>query len=349
MKYIRYLFVSFAINGFAHADAIKLIGDIEQIVKIPNNNQLRIGQRSERSIALLHLQLSTKALTSFNNRIQTVLTKNVNSLNQNNQIQLGMGSVPVLDQGSHGTCVLFANTAAIDAVLNKGDYISQLCQLELGVYLNSNTYSVSGWNGSWAPTVLNQISMFGIVNQEYQKTHGCAGLTEYPLDGIPPKESISLYDYHQASEAIPKSQIAWTSLLEPNQAVFNELNMDNLLNDVKVALDAGDRLTFSVLLLDFNQGTVGAIGSHHTQNDSWVLTPEMTQDINEQTDFAAHEMIITGYDDKAVAADEQGRTYTGLLTLRNSWGSDMGDQGDFYMSYDYFKALALELQRIRHL
>ena len=348
MRYMRYLFIAFVMTGSAYADAIKLVGDIEQIIKIPNNNRL-IGQRSERSLSLLHLQLPKKALKYFNNRIHKALTKNVGTLNQNNEIQLGMGSVPVLDQGSHSTCVLFANTAAIDAALNKGDYISQLCQLELGVYLSSNAYSVSGWNGSWAPAVLNQISMFGIVNKEYQKTHGCAGLTEYPLDGIPPKEGISLSDYYQASEAIPKHQVAWTSLLEPNQAVFDELDVDSLLNDVKIALHAGDRLTFSVLLLDFKEGTVGAVGSHHTQNDSWVLTPEMAQDINEQTDFAAHEMIITGYDDKAVAADEQGRTYTGLLTLRNSWGSDMGDRGDFYMSYDYFKALALELQRIRHL
>jgi hypothetical protein len=348
MKGLRYLFIAFVMSGSAPADAIKLVGNIEQIVKIPDSNRL-IGQRSERSIALLHLQLSERALNSFENRIPAVLAKSVSPSEQNRQIQLGMGSVPVLDQGSHGTCVLFANTAAIDAALNKGDYISQLCLLELGVYLNNNGYSVSGWNGSWAPIVLNQISMFGIINQEYQKNHGCAGLTEYPFDGAAPKESLSLSDYYQVSEEIPKSQVAWTSLLEPHQAVFNELDMDNLLNDVKIALHTGDRLTFSVLLLNFNQGTVGAIGSHHTQIDSWILTPEMAQDINEQADFAAHEMIITGYDDKAIAVDEQGRTYTGLLTLRNSWGRDMGDRGDFYMSYNYFKALALEVQRIRHL
>jgi C1A family cysteine protease len=58
-------------------------------------------------------------------------------------------------------------------------------------------------------------------------------------------------------------------------------------------------------------------------------------------------MIITGYDNNATAIDTQGRVHKGLLTLRNSWGNKVGDQGDFYMSYDYFKALALEVQRIR--
>ena len=60
-------------------------------------------------------------------------------------------------------------------------------------------------------------------------------------------------------------------------------------------------------------------------------------------------MIITGYDDDAIATDEKGQTYKGLLTLRNSWGKNAGDAGNFYMSYDYFKRLGVEVQRIRQL
>jgi len=56
--------------------------------------------------------------------------------------------------------------------------------------------------------------------------------------------------------------------------------------------------------------------------------------------------VITGYDDLAVAIDDQGRIHKGLLTLRNSWGKNVGDHGDFYMSYDYFKLLVLEVQQI---
>ena len=68
-----------------------------------------------------------------------------------------------------------------------------------------------------------------------------------------------------------------------------------------------------------------------------------------QIDIAGHEMIITGYDDRAVAIDDHGRAHKGLLTLRNSWGALAGDKGDFYMSYDYFKAFVMEVQRIRGL
>ena len=58
-------------------------------------------------------------------------------------------------------------------------------------------------------------------------------------------------------------------------------------------------------------------------------------------------MVITGYDDDAIAKDSAGQEHQGLLTLRNSWGANAGNHGDFYMSYDYFKLLVVEAQRIR--
>ena len=57
-------------------------------------------------------------------------------------------------------------------------------------------------------------------------------------------------------------------------------------------------------------------------------------------------MIITGYDDKAVAYDLNGKQHVGLLTLRNSWSENAGDNGNYYMTYDYFKKYASEAQAI---
>src|SRR3990167_9656739 len=78
-------------------------------------------------------------------------------------IQLGMNGVPVLNQGRHGSCVTFSARAALNSALGKGDYISQLCSLELGTHLERNGYIPSGWNGSWGPLVLEQALRFGIV------------------------------------------------------------------------------------------------------------------------------------------------------------------------------------------
>ena len=96
-----------------------------------------------------------------------------------------------------------------------------------------------------------------------------------------------------------------------------------------------------------DQGVVGAVGKHTAANDTWVLTEKMAQDLAAGADLAGHEMVITGYDDTAQAIDDTGVSHYGLFTLRNSWGPGIGDEGDFYMSYDYVKALIIEAQRIR--
>jgi C1A family cysteine protease len=53
-------------------------------------------------------------------------------------------------------------------------------------------------------------------------------------------------------------------------------------------------------------------------------------------------MVITAYDDNGIVKDEQGGEHRGLLTLRNSWGTDVGDTASFYLIYDFFEALTLE-------
>lgn len=55
-------------------------------------------------------------------------------------VELGMNKVPVLDQGPYGTCATSAVTAALDALSQKGDYISQLCTLSLSQYLSQHSH-----------------------------------------------------------------------------------------------------------------------------------------------------------------------------------------------------------------
>ncbi|MDP3705426.1 MAG: C1 family peptidase [Legionellaceae bacterium] len=340
-------------SEFVFAEDVNMVGtiDIKQPTHTISKRPTSLADSNQR-IVLLKIDLSNKAQQSITERIDKVqhgLRASRMAAGVSRQVQLDMNGVPVLNQGSHGTCVTFAITAAIDAVLNKGDYISQLCQLELGRYLENNTYTSSGWNGSWGRIILSQMDMFGIVPKSYQRTNGCGGLTDYPLFGEDPIAEASLTEFHQMSEPLSQNQIAWSSIMEAYQVSSDQLDEDKILSDVKKTLNAGDRLTFGVLLLDFDQGTVGAVGTHNEKFDSWILTPDIANDMNDQAEFAGHEMIITGYDDDAIAKDAQGRSYQGLLTLRNSWGSNIGDTGNFYMSYDYFKALMLEVQRIRHL
>lgn len=268
-------------------------------------------------------------------------------------VDLGMNNVPVLDQGQHGTCVTFASTAAVDAVMNKGDYVSQLCSLELGSYLELYGYFPSGWDGSWGPYILTQLEQFGIVTTDTQKTKGCSGVKSYPtMDPWSKGTRMSATDYRSVSSSIER-YVTWDPIMTTNQrASWSDSQMANktesMLNAVKRELAVTSkttplRVTFGTLV-PVSYCSVGACGSYHAAYDTWVVTDEIAKDKHPR--FGGHEMVIIGYDDNAVVKDNDGKAHKGLLILRNSWGESAGDKGNYYMSYEFFKKYALEVQRV---
>ncbi|CEG57928.1 C1 family peptidase [Legionella fallonii] len=264
------------------------------------------------------------------------------------KIKLGMQLTPVLDQGYHGSCVTFAVTAALDAALGAGDYISQLCNLELGSYLAiHDKIQASGWNGSLAPWVLQQISDYGIISQNYQKLNGCAGVRQYPLDNQT-DEGTPMSDTEFMAHSIPLSNlINWEPLLSDEDSFSAQADMDQIIRQIKEELAKGNRLTVGILL-DIKNGDAGAVGTNRAYNDTWMLTPEILQDaMNSDIIIAGHELVITGYDDNIEVTDEEGNVNRGVFTLRNSWSRFAGDQGDYYVTYDYIKFLTIEVNAIR--
>lgn len=126
-------------------------------------------------------------------------------------------------------------------------------------------------------------------------------------------------------------------------------NPEAVLTQVKRALaskqtaDKKVRLTFATIV-PYQHCSVGACATYHSRFDTWALSQEITDDQNPE--LAGHEMMIIGYDDNAVAKDRNGMEHKGLFTLRNSWGKNVGDNGNYYMSYDYFKTYVMEVQKI---
>lgn len=301
---------------------------------------------------LLRLHLSSTATNTLKSRVNghnsnkkamaSYLTSGLPA-----KVQLGMNSINILDQGYHGSCVTFAVTAAIDAALGE-EIASQLCQLQLGNYLEKFGYRYSGWDGSFGSSVLSQIEHFGLMSHQDQTTVGCGGLTEYPAyDETAPEGYISPKQFHQYSVPVFDQGIEWSTILDPVTAFEDSINPGKTLLEVKKSLNNKDRLIFGVLLPGLQFGENGAVGTLNKQYDTWVFTPEIAREVVKYDEFAGHEMIITGYNDTAVAIDDKGRHHRGLLTLRNSWGIEAGDKGNYYMSYDYFKILTDEVYRLR--
>jgi len=261
------------------------------------------------------------------------------------KIDLGMNGVPVLDQGLHGTCVTFAMTAALDAIISQGDYISQLCNLELGEYLALQDPAYpSGWEGSYGDIVLNQIKKYGAISQTYQKYQGCAGTYTYPAQNqynIGNPMSGDAFSGH--SEAIMQN-VTWQTLLSSEQSVTSVISSAKLLQAVKQALQRHHRVVGG-FFLDVNNGGAGNFGTYHVPNDSWIIVPSIQKDIKQGNIMAGHEMVIAGYDDNAILTGPNHIREKGAFLLRNSWGMT-GDQGTYYVSYHYFQKMVMEIHEI---
>ena len=353
MKAYHWLALTSLFSTLSFAQDISILGDFQQDIHLQHNvprPQLKLLEGREPSVTLMRVGLSEKVKARFLSRLKESKSATLPKLSGlPPSVQLGMENVPVLNQGLHGSCVMFAVTAAMDAVIKKGDYISQLCALQLGQYLQANGFSPSGWDGALGINVLTQFDLFGFMTKDAQREQSCGGLVDYPATSEEKGQEMSLSEYHDYSHSVVSKRIAWTSLLDLFQTAQDKMDGAITLSQVKQALARGDRLIFGVLLADYDKGLAGAIGTHKAFNDTWLLTPEIVNDVNENPQFAGHEMLITGYDDNAYAKDDFGRIHRGLITLRNSWGDKVGDQGTFYMSYDYFRALVMEAQRIRQL
>lgn len=278
MKLMSCILVGLTLSTGVMADDLEIVGHIDQSVKQSvNSSSLKAKASPMKRIRFLKIELSDKAHQQISDS-----AKNISSLetgNSSRSRQLGMNNVPVLDQGAHGSCVTFANTAAIDAALNQGDYVSQLCLLQLGRYLEENGYIPSGWDGSFGPIVLNEITTFGVISKAQQMSMGCGGLTQYPMMGEVSQlgTPMSPVDYHSLSDASSSQKISWTSIMDSSDKFETVTSPNQTLNKVKMLLDSGDRLTFGVLLPGVETGVAGAVANYHVNNDTWVLTPKSWQ------------------------------------------------------------------------
>lgn len=303
---------------------------------------------AKKDVKLMSIKLSSKEQTALMNYTpkHTLLLKTSSSLPS--AINLGMNDVPVLDQGMHGSCVTFAVTAALDALIYKADYISQLCHLSLGKTLEEDSYFPSGWWGTMGGITLDQISRFGVVGKTKEASEVCGGLKAYPTeDFFEEGTGISTKSYKEISEDVSE-QFNSVQLMNPMlrfESQFSDKDQAELvLNKIKASLVKGNRLLVGIFLQMSPYCGGAACATRNKANDTWALTDQLELP---PTMFGGHEMVIFGYDDNAVAYDRQGKEHRGLLLLRNSWGEEVGDGGNFYMSYDYFKKLVMEVHEIR--
>ena len=222
-------------------------------------------------------------------------------------VDIGMANVPVLDQGADGTCVTFASTAALNARFNLGDYIDQQCALSLNLALGKNY-----WHGaSTANEIILPLKKYGFIAKNQ-----CFGY-KYPNK----KQVVNLDDYYSNSNKNYSNSI---------KTVNTRADLNSIINAVNSGYRVAIGFTFSD---DFGARIKNGDGSHDTYNSNglWACQQPISSENRCKPQKYGHEVIVIGYDN-----NQQ------LLKIRNSWGQSNGDRGDYYMTYSYFNAMALD-------
>lgn len=279
------------------------------------------------------------------------------------EINLTMNGVPVLHQGNYPTCVTFAVTAALNAAINKGDYISQLCLCQLSCNLVQDTYWHSLWDGASIGIVLSHISQHGIINTSDQKKGYCNKVKKYPFnyDEKYTKHKMSTSTYHACSENIMDDYRIEPQLLFVFAHTYSiDDNPDRILTlgnytdgwvtqeesfaAVRKSLMEGNRVVMQFLF----KGELARGGTKQIDNDTWFASKALRSAFNtvhymtDTPDWYSHGVVLYGYNDNIITRNEAGESQKGVFYVRNSWGEEMNE----YMTYDYFKLMSLEATSI---
>jgi len=330
----------------ATAQPMALQGTIPVKLKLDNNQT--------KTVRLMKVKLSKKARAQLSSNLADILAhpNQLKTMDSNlpKSVYLGMNGEPVLDQGTWGTCTTFAPTGAIDALYDykQGERVSQLCNLELGKTVDPGE---SGWDNSLGYIELNQLSQYGFDDLNSQRSVGCGGLFHYPVTDPTDNGHAMTVDQFEAMKSGGFSKQDWTPIwANQNNPIWGQTisvaDGKVVLHDVKRALNQGYRVVFGTYL-DPNVNSFGNTGTYKVPDDAWVMTKQIQQDIHNGDFLGGHEIIIDGYNNNACATYNGGtKTQCGLLRIRNSMGPHAGDNGDYFMSYDYFIGMVNEAYAI---
>jgi C1A family cysteine protease len=157
----------------------------------------------------------------------------------------------------------------------------------------------------------------------------------YLIDGIKSLEkygvcSENTWPYIESRFAQKPSPVAYTEALKHKIIVNSVVSSDNPeteistvnLNLIKQHLAAGYPCAFIFIVYD----------SFESLQAPWILDlPQPEEQVQ-----GGHAILCVGYDDNKEYETRNG-TKKGCFIIRNSWGAEWGENGYFYMTYDFIQ------------
>ena len=313
-------------------------------------------------------QKAGRYLTSGQSSDSTLMNDNSGNMNKLGAATYSKGnssaisSMPVLDQGTTGTCATFSTTAGLDILTQKStDNYNIYDSLCMGVYLseqdaayfnqsvaneltqwqsydnNGNLVFPNPWNGSVADIVLSQDSAYGMVNGQAKDDQDGQFANNSSSKQINPS-SASYNFVAPAFTMTPLYGVGETASFSNSTLVKNALDHGKLVVIGIPVDDSNNMPQYSNGMLmniypDANVKGQYDIGNANAQNltpDAWVCSEQIASDINNNVKgVGGHAVLVTGY----IPSSTYGGG--GFFVIRNSWGSSFGSNGNCFVSFDY--------------
>ena len=228
------------------------------------------------------------------------------------KIDLRAWCAPIEDQGALGSCTANAGVGMIEFYEKKA----------YGVWLDASrlflykaTRNLLGWTGdtgAYLRTTMGAMALFGVPPEKYWP---------YKIASFDAEPTAFLYAFAQSFQALNYYR------LDPVGTTPT-----NLLSQIKTNLAGNLPSMFGFTVYD-------SISQANGAGKGKIPFPCSTDKV-----AGGHAIMAIGYDDTlAIKNTNGGKTTTGALLIRNSWGTSWGDMGYGWLPYEYvLKGLAVD-------
>ncbi len=248
---------------------------------------------------------------------------------------------PVKDQGDHNTCWAFGTAASCEAYMIKhgvhvgengpaADQNLNLSEYHLAYYTYTDAYDAEGMLAGDRTYFLGSHA-----TGDFLEAGGTGELVSYPLmrwTGLADESDVALM-YSSASSAGLGSEHAYQNNVAHVTSVRHFFGANT--NEVKRHI-----MEYGAGSMGVRVGNTAGTGYHGGVNLSngticWIQSAVAYQDTGFY--YADHDVTVVGWDD-SFSKENFNQGYRpkndGAWIVKNSWGTETGDNGYFYVSYE---------------